>query len=150
MLPLYLGQYFEPFGGDAVKCNRCNVNKKLASYAFCSIFCASASLVFAESESCLDWEVQTFPASSADSSCSYFNHDKVSTRFTVHNVCNTKVSGVFSYYKEDMNNKSVMSVQSFAVNPGASQEIANPCGVQSSAAYQVSQVTSFDGDLSVK
>jgi hypothetical protein len=106
--------------------------------------------VFAESESCLDWEVQTFPASSANSSCSYFNHDKVSTRFTVHNVCDTKVSGVFSYYKEDMNNKSVMSVQPFAVNPGASQEIANPCGLQSSAAYQVSQVTSFEGDLSVK
>jgi hypothetical protein len=117
------------------------VNNKLASYVLCSFFSVSAMSVFAEPESCLDWNVQEFPATSEQSSCSYFNHHKISTRFTVHNVCDTKVSGVFSYYKEDLNNKSVMSVQSFVVSPGASQEIANPCGMQSSAAYQVSQVT---------
>jgi hypothetical protein len=117
------------------------VNNKIASCVLCSILSASAMSVFAEPESCLDWDVQTFPANSEQSSCSYFNHDKVSTRFTVHNVCDTKVSGVFTYYKEDINNKSVMSVQSFAVSPGAVQEIANPCGMQNNVGYQVSQVT---------
>lgn len=96
---------------------------------------------FAEPENCLDWDVQTFPATSEQSSCSYFNHDKVSTRFTVHNACDSKVSGVFSYYKDDIDKQAIVSVQSFAVSPGSSQEIANPCGIQNSAAYKVSQVT---------
>ncbi|WP_269620351.1 hypothetical protein [Zhongshania sp. BJYM1] len=117
------------------------MNNKIASYVFCSLLGASAMSAFAEPESCLDWDVQTFPANSEQSSCAYFNQDKVSTRFTVRNVCDSKVSGVFSYYKEDIHNKSVMSVQSFVVNPGVSQEVANPCGMQSSASYQVSQVT---------
>lgn len=117
------------------------MNIKLASYVLCSFFSVSAMSAFAEPENCLDWDVQTFPATSEQSSCSYFNHDKVSTRFTVHNACDIKVSGVFSYYKDDIDKKAIVSVQSFAVSPGSSQEIANPCGIQNSAAYQVSQVT---------
>ncbi|MFT5889677.1 MAG: hypothetical protein ACI9BO_002505 [Zhongshania sp.] len=92
-------------------------------------------------EACLDWDVQTFPSSSEQSSCAYFNHDKVSTRFVVRNSCSTKVTGVFTYYKDDLQKKPVMNVQSFAVNPGESEEIANPCDMKISNAYQVSQVT---------
>ncbi|CAA0090457.1 Uncharacterised protein [Zhongshania aliphaticivorans] len=117
------------------------MNNILAARVLCAFVSVSALSVSAEPESCLDWKVETFSASSAQSSCSYFNSNKVSTRFRVRNVCDTKVSGVLSYYKEDLNNKSVMNVQSFVVSPGASRDIANPCGMQNSAAYQVSQVT---------
>jgi hypothetical protein len=117
------------------------VHIKLADYILYSFFAVSAMSAFAEPQSCLDWDVQTFPATSEQSSCSYFNHDKVSTRFTVHNTCDSKVSGVFSYYKDDIDKKAIMSVQSFEVSPGSSEEIANLCGIQNSDAYQVSQVT---------
>ena len=117
------------------------MNKILLPSLLSCFLSTTALAVNAEPENCLDWDVQSFPASSEQSSCAYFNHDKVSTRFVVRNSCSTKISGVFSYYKDDIAKKSVMSVQSFSVDQGQSEEVANPCDIHSNSAYQVSQVS---------
>ncbi|MEX1669577.1 hypothetical protein AB4876_11710 [Zhongshania guokunii] len=115
-------------------------NKLLPSVFFC-LMSSAALTATAEAEKCLDWDVQNFPASSEQSSCAYFNQDKVSTRFVVRNSCDIKINGVFTYFKDDISKKSVMSVQSFSVDPGQTEEVANPCDMHNESAYQVSQVS---------
>ncbi|WP_373081423.1 hypothetical protein [Zhongshania sp.] len=117
------------------------MNKVLLSGLLSCLLSTTALAANGEPEHCLDWDVQSFPANSEQSSCAYFNHDKVSTRFVVKNSCDTKISGVFSYYKDDISKKSIMSVQSFSVDPGQTEEVANPCDIHSNSAYQVSQVS---------
>ena len=117
------------------------MNKILLPSLLSGVLSIAALAVNAEPENCLDWDVQSFPASSEQSSCAYFNRDNVSTRFMVKNSCDTKINGVFTYYKDDIAKKSVMSVQSFSVDPGKTEEIANPCDLHNSSAYQVSQVS---------
>lgn len=92
-----------------------------------------------EPEQCLDWTVETHAASSKVSSCAYYMRDKVSTRFLVENRCESSVSGVFSYTREDA--VRPLSVQPFAVAPGEVEEVANPCDEVGYWRVTVSQVS---------
>lgn len=102
---------------------------------------SATTLLHADAERCLDWEIQSYSSESEMSSCGYYNRDKVSTRFVVHNSCAASVNGVFSYMKGEVGNKTVMAVQAFAVDPGDQQEVANPCNMLDQFSYQISQVS---------
>jgi|TARA_R110002167_G_scaffold59020_4_gene167140 hypothetical protein len=117
------------------------MNKILLPSFLSCLLCTTASVAIAAPENCLDWDVQDFPANSEQSSCAYFNQNKVSTRFLVRNSCDSKINGVFTYYKDDLAKKPIMSVQSFSVDPGETEEVANPCDIQTNSAYHVSQVS---------
>ncbi|MDX1505121.1 MAG: hypothetical protein R3221_05360 [Spongiibacter sp.] len=95
----------------------------------------------AEPINCLDLKVEVHESASDSSSCPYYNRGKVSTRFLVKNSCNTPVSGVLSYTREDTANAAALNVKTFAVEAGAVAEVANPCDEQGSWNYQVSQVS---------
>ncbi len=99
-----------------------------------SSLCSAADAV-----RCLDWQVETHHPSSKSSSCAYYMRDKVSTRFLVKNHCDSNVSGVFSYTREDA--MRPLSVQPFEVAPGAVEEVANPCDEAGDWRVQVSQVS---------
>ena len=91
----------------------------------------------AEPEQCLNWTVETHNSASKASSCAYYMRDKVSTRFLVQNQCESRVSGVFSYTREDA--VRPLSVQAFDVEPGEVEEVANPCDEAGDWRIQVSQ-----------
>ncbi len=96
-----------------------------------------------DAQDCLDWEIQTHPSGDELSSCAYYNRDRASTRFLVSNHCQTSVRGIFSYYSDDRHRQRVKSVQPFAVDPGATTEVANPCNMTSDWSYYV---TRADGE----
>lgn len=102
-------------------------------------FSLSSLCQAAEPEQCLDWKVETHTSVSKSSSCAYYMRDKVSTRFLVKNHCDSNVSGVFSYTREDA--VRPLSVQAFEVAPGAIEEVANPCDEAGDWRVQVSQVS---------
>ncbi|WP_272990520.1 MULTISPECIES: hypothetical protein [Spongiibacter] len=93
----------------------------------------------AQPEDCLDWKVETLDSASNRSSCAYYMRDKVSTRFLVVNHCAARVSGVFSYTREDAIRP--LSVQAFDVEPGQTEEVANPCDKEGKWKVEVSQLS---------
>lgn len=95
--------------------------------------------VASEPEQCLDWTVETHAASSKVSSCAYYMRNKVSTHFIVENRCDSNISGVFSYTREDA--VRPLSVQPFEVAPGAVEEVAKPCDEVGYWRVTVSQVS---------
>lgn len=90
---------------------------------------------------CLEWQVETLPARQNESGCAWYQHDKASTRFVVRNHCPARVSGVFTYFRENLEREAVLSVQAFAVGPGSTQEVANPCDMTDEWSYHVSRVS---------
>lgn len=100
-----------------------------------------------EAQDCLVWKVEQHSAQSNNSSCSYFNTNKVSTRVMVRNSCANAVNGVFTYFKTDDEHRSVMNVQHFAVKPGSVVEVANPCNLSQDSNFQVSQVSFSDAEV---
>lgn len=99
-----------------------------------------STVVFAaQPEDCLDWKVETLDSASNRSSCAYYMRDKVSTRFLVVNHCAARVSGVFSYTREDAIRP--LSVQAFDVEPGQTEEVANPCDKEGKWKVEVSQLS---------
>lgn len=117
------------------------INKYLSLVLLGSALLCGATQLHADAERCLDWEIQSYSSESEMSSCGYYNHDKVSTRFVVRNSCAASVNGVFSYMKGEVDNKTVMAVQAFVVDPGDQQEVANPCNMLDQFSYQISQVS---------
>ena len=99
----------------------------------------STAVFAAQPEDCLDWKVETLDSASNRSSCAYYMPDKVSTRFPVVNYCEARVSGVFSYTREDAIRP--LSVQAFDVEPGQTEEVANPCDKEGKWKVEVSQLS---------
>ena len=90
---------------------------------------------------CLEWDVETLPAHANRSGCPWYKHDKVSTRFVVKNHCPPRVSGVFTYFRENLEREAVMTVQAFAVGPGRTEEVANPCNMSDEWSYHISRIS---------
>lgn len=103
------------------------------------VFAFSGASIAAQPEDCLDWKIETLDSASNKSSCAYYMRDKVSTRFLVENHCTARVSGVFSYTRQDV--VRPLSVQAFDVEPGQTEEVANPCDKEGQWQVEVSQVS---------